>query len=86
MELFCYKVIKFLKTEYHSSYDFKIKFNSDLDTKETITLNIIFDNYIKTIENNYMQYIFQLYRQGDFIPERNLYKWQKELVDIIEGS
>jgi hypothetical protein len=33
-----------------------------------------------------MQYIFSWYINGAYMGERNQYRWQKELIDMIEGS
>jgi hypothetical protein len=33
-----------------------------------------------------MNYFYELYKGNKFIKERNQYLWQKELIDLIEGS
>lgn len=42
--------------------------------------------YEKTIVNENMQEIYKMYKTGYYYPERGEFAWQKELIDMIEGS
>lgn len=54
---------------------------------EKVELNItISPGYKLRIVNDSMQYLYGWYCTKEFIKERNMYYWQKELIDIIEGS
>ena len=33
-----------------------------------------------------IQFLYNLYKSGLYYPERGEFAWQKELIDIIEGS
>ena len=87
MREFCKKVLEFLKSEYNDSYEFKIDFYKELGGPDIIELSVKFSStYTIKVTSDYMHHIFILYKAGNFIEERNQYVWQKELVDIIEGS
>ena len=81
-------VLKFLESEYSDSYQFELTYCTSLDSnKDTAKLSIrIAPRYIKVINTDWMYVIFGWYTNGTFIKERNQYRWQKELIDIIEGS
>ena len=86
-------VIEFLKSEYGDAYDFSIERFMALPpefnpfNKERIELKIKLSKcYYLTIVNESMQYLFKLYCKGEFLEDRGQYLWQKELVDMIEGS
>jgi hypothetical protein len=89
---FCDDVIKFLESEYNDSYQFEIKRRAALPgnliaNHEKAELTVRFNRCCSLIlvdEN--MQYLFGRYRDGEFIKERNCYRWQKELIDMIEGG
>ena len=88
MDQFCREIIKFIETEYGDGYAFKLE--SVVSAKHlngTVELRIkISPKYIKIINCDCMNYIFYLYRTGEFAEERGQFKWQKELVDMIEGG
>ena len=42
--------------------------------------------YSLTIVHESMMYIYDHYCSQEYIGERNQYRWQKELIDMIEGS
>lgn len=85
MEYFCEDVIYFLASEYDNTYHFEIE-NNPVGLIDDITLRITTDNYVKVIDGGAMQFIYALYRLHAYSKERNQYTWQKELIDIIEGS
>jgi hypothetical protein len=92
MENFCYELIKFLESEYPNDYIFKLEKNVILpqylkpsNAKFTLTINIT-PKYKLIVNDESLQYIYKVYISEEFIKERNLYAWQKELMDIIEGS
>lgn len=91
MEQFCKEVIRFLQSEYNNNYVFEIEhFNSTsprgLFNDNTIELKIKNNGYVRKIADCYMQKLFLLYNSQEFIKERQQYRWQKELIDFIEGS
>lgn len=92
IEHFCNKVIEFLKSEYQDSYVFRIEQRvitppAILPNNEKIELTVLINPMYKIkITNDSMQYIFNLYCNSEFIEERGQYRWQKELIDMIEGS
>lgn len=93
MGSFCEKVIDFLQSEYNDGYSFKIERYMALPpefrpfNKERIELKIdISPRYRITICDDSMRYLFKLYLEGEFLEDRKQYKWQKELLDMIEGS
>lgn len=89
MENFCYELIKFLESEYPDYYTFKLEKNVILQNFELsefiLTINIT-SKYKLVINEDSLRYIYNLYVGGEYIKERELYVWQKELIDIIEGS
>jgi hypothetical protein len=87
MREFCEKVLEFIKSEYSDSYDFKIDLYKEFGTQDRIELSIkINSTYTVKVTSDYMYHLFILYKAGTFIEERSQYVWQKELIDIIEGS
>ena len=88
MKQFCKDVLAFLESEYNDSYCFNIEYYSTLDrNKDSVKLIIESSPRYKTIIDDYAMFcIFGWYRSGDFIEERNQYRWQKELIDMIEGG
>lgn len=86
MREFCEKVLEFLKSEYNDSYEFKLELaveKNDYSAQLLVKLN---NYYTLRVADYWMRQLFLTYRTGEFIEERNQYMWQKELVDIIEGS
>ena len=89
MKQFCEEVLKFLRAEYNDSYKFDIillvSHNAFGNAEAELTITVNTDYKIK-LKNNSMQFLLGSYYAQEFIEERGLYRWQKELVDIIEGS
>lgn len=87
MEQFCKDVIDFLHSEYGDGYKFKLIAHQEIGGILYIELKIRINNwYTKTIGKSSMDYIRILYHRKTFIDEIKQYEWQKELIDIIEGS
>lgn len=88
MKKFCEDVLKFLEAEYSDAYKFEISQYSDIPSEnDTVELTIrVCTNYKRKLSSTIMLYIFGWYQSGLFIEERNQYRWQKELIDIIEGG
>lgn len=88
MKQFCEEVLKYLQSEYEDSYLFDIelrKARRPIDDMAELTITIS-PNYKLKIVNDSMQYIFGLYIIGEYLGERNQYRQQKELIDMIEGG
>ena len=87
MNQFCKNVINFLQSEYSDGYNFNITARHELSGLKEIELVIkVGTNYTIIVGNTTMQYLFNLYHQGEYIAERKQWLWQKELIDILEGS
>ena len=87
MNQFCLDVLEFLSSEYNDGYEFSIEKTKSLNTEDEIVLTIkISRGYFIKADNRSMMFIYGCYRSSEFIEERNQYRWQKELIDIIEGS
>ena len=93
VEQFCKDVIDFLQSEYNDAYQFKIHRYIALPpqfkpfNKARVELHInIGKHYVLKIVNDNMQYLFDLYKSKEYIKDRKQYRWQKELIDMIEGS
>ena len=82
---FCEDVLKFLKSEYNDSYEFSIELKQDRFSS-TIELRIKTGKFTRIIINSYMEYFYELYRRRTYIEERDQFKWEKELTDLIEGG
>ncbi len=92
MKQFCEEVLKFLNSEYDDSYQFEIKCWSVCPPRlgvlnnEKAELSIAMSpGYNLVIVSESMYYLLGWYLNGEFIKERNQYRWQKELIDMIEG-
>ena len=89
MKQFCKDILEFLRSEYDDAYRFEIEHcpSKQADVHQTVELSILAGpGYKIKIKNKSMQYIFNLYVSNEYIGERNQYRWQKELIDIIEGG
>ena len=82
---FCQEVLKFLKSEYQDSYTFEIEYYQTFD-KEAAELLIKTAGLIRKISDSYMNHFYCLYCEGRFLEDRKQFEWQKELIDLIEGS
>lgn len=85
MTRFCKDVLDFLQSKYSDAYEFTIELKRG-HIKEYALLKIKSGYFIKSITSCYMNYFYELYKGNEFIEERNQYLWQKELIDLIEGS
>ena len=90
---FCQDVIDFLQAEYNDAYEYRLEKHVALPPSlapyvfPKIELWVKFGpHYTLKIVSENMQYLFGLYNSGEYIQERGQWKWQKELVDMIEGS
>lgn len=85
---FMCECVKYLHTQYPDSYTFEIEAYTGLEYDESFGKMKIFHKgtYIKEIEDSLMQNIFFQWLRPTYIQERQQYDWQKELVDLIEGS
>jgi hypothetical protein len=93
MKQFCEEVLKYLKSEYDDSYEFEIKCwlcappRLGVPNNEKAELSIKMGRgYEYILTDKSMYYLFGCYRDGEYIGERNQYRWQKELIDMIEGG
>lgn len=93
MNQFCKDIIEFLESEYNDAYSFKLERYIALPpqfrpfNKERYSLIIDMSlRYRKIIVDDNIRYIYKLYQEAEYLEERKQYKWQKELVDMIEGS
>lgn len=91
MKQFCKSVLQFLESEYSDAYKFEISHSvniatSDKNNQQVELIVKVSPNYTLKIINTSMQYLFCCYRTGEFIEERGQYRWQKELIDMIEGG
>ena len=61
--------------------------NGLIRNNERAELTISFSPYYKlNITRDSMDYIFGWYLSGEYMGERNQYRWQKELIDMIEDE
>lgn len=88
MRQFCKDVLEFLQKEYDDSYNFSIEYTSALDhDKDSVKLIIkMCPSYIIKLDEAAMFFVYGWYKVGEYIGERNQYRWQKELIDMIEGG
>ena len=88
MEQFCEDLIEFLKSQYSDTFYFDVTVCPTIDGLRDIELRIVMDTYssTKTINSKVMDNIYRLYKSGLYYPERGEFAWQKELIDMIEGS
>lgn len=87
MEQFCKDIIEFLQSEYNDGYNFNLEVSRSLFSEDMVELKIKVNSSYVIIVNNYcMKYIFSVYKSGNFNQERKQWQWQKELIDLIEGS
>ena len=92
MDQFCKDVLDFLQSVYSDAYEYKIRrwvaapnylVPGGEKVELTIKINTMY-RLIVTQEN--MNYLFNLYKGKEYIEERKWWLWQKELIDMIEGS
>lgn len=87
---FCNKVKQFLESQYDDTYQFELERYIALPNKfapfnkERVTLKIWCDNFLSRTYS--IEHLYRLYESGYYYPERGEFAWQKELIDMIEGS
>lgn len=87
MNQFCLDVLEFLYSEYGDGYEFSLEKTKCLNTEDEVVLTIkVGRGYFIKADNRSMMFVYGCYRSGEYIGDRNQYRWQKELIDIIEGS
>ena len=82
------EVLEFLDSQYdRNTFKFRFDVSYSFDSDEEIWLNVCDKdgNVIKVITNNFLKHIFNI-RPMEYIEERKMWLWQKELIDEIEGS
>lgn len=84
---FCKDIIEFLQSEYDDGYSFKLEARKEISGFECLELKIkVGPCFTIKVGNTTMQYIFSLYCSGEYIQERKQWRWQKELINTIEGA
>lgn len=87
---FCNKVKQFLESQYDDTYQFEVERYIALPNefapfnKERATLKIWCNNFLSRTYS--IEHLYRLYELGYYYPERGEFAWQKELIDMIEGS
>jgi hypothetical protein len=82
------EVLEFLDSQYdRNTFKFRFEVSYSFDGDEEIWLNVCDKDgkVIKVITNNFLKYIFNI-TPMEYIEEREMWLWQKELIDEIEGS
>jgi hypothetical protein len=82
------EVLEFLDSQYdRNTFKFRFDVSYSFDGDEEIWLNVCDKDgkVIKVITNNFLKYIFNI-TPMEYIEERKMWLWQKELIDEIEGS
>ena len=82
------EVLEFLDSQYdRNTFKFRFDVSYSFDGDEEIWLNVCDRDgkVIKVITSNFLKYIFNI-RPMEYIEERKMWLWQKELIDEIEGS
>ena len=82
------EVLEFLNSQYDkNTFTFRFDVSYSFDGEEEIWLNVCDKDgkVIKVITSNFLKYIFNI-RPMEYIEERQMWLWQKELIDEIEGS
>ena len=82
------EVLEFLDSQYDSNtFKFRFDVSYSFDREEELWLNVCDKDgkVIKVITSNFLKYIFNI-RPMEYIEERKMWLWQKELIDEIEGS
>jgi hypothetical protein len=81
---FCKDVLKVLESKYSDAYEINLELTQNRFTNN-VELKIKSGRFTLRINNDYMHYLFELYRTNVCLPENNQPKWQKELSDLIES-
>ena len=87
MKTFCKDVLEFLKSEYSDGYNFEIRYTDSYDYGPQAELFCKYSSsFMLKVDASRMHWIYNFYRSKQVDEERNQFRWQKELIDIIEGS
>ena len=95
MEQFRKDILNFLESEYNDAYTFRFEVwagtpklvNGKLKCEEQNNLRIkITPQYERYINDDGVKYILNFYNSKEYLEDRKQYRWQKELIDMIEGS
>ena len=82
------EVLEFLDAQYgRNTFDFTFNVSYSFDADEEIWLNVCDKDgkAIKVITNDFLRHILNI-TPMEYIEERKMWLWQKELIDEIEGS
>jgi hypothetical protein len=81
------EVLEFLNSQYSDEFKFNFNVSYSLDGDEELWLNVCDKNgkVLKVITSNFLKYIFNI-SPMEYIEERKMWLWQKELIDEIEGG
>ena len=82
------EVLEFLDSQYdRNTFKFRFDVSYSFDGDEEIWLNVYDKDgkVIKVITSNFLKYIFNI-TPMEYIEERKMWLWQKELIDEIEGG
>ena len=79
---FLIQAAEYLRTEYNEHYDFE-----PFSSGKELFLLIKYDGMLcRIILMDNLRIVYLMWLDKSIIRERNQYTWQKELIDIIEGS
>lgn len=81
------EVLEFLNSQYSDEFKFNFNVSYSIDGDEELWLNVCDKNgkVLKVITSNFLKYIFNI-SPMEYIEERKMWLWQKELIDEIEGG
>ena len=82
------EILSFLDSQYgRAIFEFKFNVEYNIDGEVEIWLNVCDKDgkVVKVITNDFLRYIFNI-EPMEYIEERKMWLWQKELIDEIEGS
>ena len=82
------EILSFLDSQYgRAIFEFKFNVEYNVDDEVKIWLNVCDKDgkVVKVITNDFLRYIFNI-EPMEYIEERKMWLWQKELIDEIEGS
>lgn len=87
MEKFYKELDSFIRTTYSDHFHCEWEIDSRLEMFTKEKLHIYYDDkYLRTISSRDIEHLLFLFAGGEYIEERQMYLWQKELVDILEGG
>ena len=86
MKGFCKELLEFLHNEYADSYQFDVTVHQSMSKITAVLLVKYGKGYIEMLDRDLMEWLYELYCKNEYIEEQKMYKWQYELVDLIEGG